>query len=772
MNLRHLSLRLLPASIAILLSTGTNAFAAVDFRTVPLPRSIALTPDAGSFSLSGEVCISAPDSLQNEADMLRSYINASLPTGPADGIITLRADLYDANPEAYTIEIAPDGITINGASRAGTFYGIQTLRKALAGDETLPDGKIGIPLGRVYDFPRFPYRGMHLDVARHFFPVDSVKSYLDMMALHGLNRFHWHLTDDQGWRIEILSHPRLTEIGSRRPATIIGRTGPGYDGIPVEGYYTQAEVADIVDYAARRHITIIPEIDLPSHMQAALAAYPELGCTGGPYEVWQRWGISHDVLCPGNDATMQFLSDVIEEVAAMFPGPYIHIGGDECPRTRWEACPKCQSRIRQLGLESGDGISAEAHLQGYVTAFACDVARRCGKRAIGWDEILESSASDDAVIMSWHSVLGALEGVSRGHQVIMTPSQYCYFDYFQSPDGPDEPFAVGGLNDVAHVYSLEPVLPEFSADEAALVLGCQANLWTEYIKTLSHAQYNVLPRMAALSEVAWTDPTLKDYEDFRSRLIPLMRVYEDRGYNYARHVTDVNVDFRPDPQAEALIMNCSALPGYAIRYTLDGSEPTLDSSHYDAPVALTAGCVIKVNAFSPEGRPGRTTTDTLSISPLTFGRCEIVNQPYYVYAFKGAPQLVDGLLGSRYFRTGRWLGFSKSPLDATITLPRPAILGSVTFRTVVKPVDALADAASAMLYGLPADSDTWIELAAETYSPDDPAADHHISSHTLTFEPRGLRAVRLVAEPVAMLPPDHPQGGWPALMFIDEISAR
>ncbi len=767
--MNRLSLLILSLSAALFVRSNASD---IDFRTVPLPRSVALTPGADPFRLGGNTAISAPDSLAPEAQLMDTCLpEPTQPAGPS-GIISLRADLYDSNPEAYTIEISPDTLTINGASRAGTFYGIQTLRKALAGATPAADGFIEIPAGRVYYYPRFGYRGMHLDVARHFFPVDSVKIYLDMMALHGLNRFHWHLTDDQGWRIEIKSRPRLTEIGSRRPATIIGRTGPGYDGIPVEGYYSQEEVADIIDYAARRHITVIPEIDLPSHMQAALASYPELGCTGGPYEVWQRWGISPDVLCPGNDATMQFLEDVITEVAAMFPGPYIHIGGDECPRTRWEECPKCQHRISELGLKATDGVSAEAQLQGYVTAFACDVARRCGKRAIGWDEILESSAPDDAVVMSWHSVSGGLEGVKRGHQVVMTPSQYCYFDYFQSPDGPDEPFAVGGLNDVSHVYSLEPVLPSFTEGEAALVLGCQANLWTEYVKTLSHAQYNVLPRMAALAEVAWTAPELKDYEDFRQRLLPLMKEYDRQGYNYARHVVEVAVDFEPDTISGALVMTCSALPGYTIRYTLDGSEPTTESAPYAGPVSLIDDCIIKVNAFSPEGRPGHATSDTLAITPLTFGHCEIASQPYYVYAFKGAPQLVDGLVGTKYFRTGRWLGFSKNPLDATITLRRPAQLGSVTFRTVVKPVDALADAASATLYGLPADSDEWIELAAETYPPDNPAADHHISTHTLSFEPRTLRAVRLVAEPVAMLPPEHPQGGWPALMFVDEISAR
>ncbi|MBD5367522.1 MAG: family 20 glycosylhydrolase [Bacteroides sp.] len=757
---------LLTAAASILsvsVSAAVQRHGVADYHTIPLPHDVAMR-HGRPFLLGEDVSIVAPDSLDTEARILRSQLGVS-GHGASSGPIVLSATLADFNPEAYTLNVTGDSVVINGASRAGVFRAIMTLVKSLP---SRTDGEVLMPAVGIYDRPRFAYRGMHLDVARHFFPVSDVKTYIDMMALHGMNTLHLHLTDDQGWRVEIKRYPRLTTVGSHRDSTIIGRTGPGYDHTPVDGFYTRADVDSLVRYAADRHIQIIPEIDLPSHMLAALAAYPELGCTGGPYSVWGRWGINDDVLCPGNDLTLEFIADVLEEVMDMFPAPYIHIGGDECPRVRWQACPKCQARIAELGLVEKDGISPEAQLQEFITRHACEVVRRHGKSPIGWDELLECEAPADAIIMSWHGVTGAIEGTRRGHRVILTPSQYCYFDYFQSPDGPDEPFAVGGLTSVEKVYSLEPCPAEWQGERADLVMGVQANLWTEYIKTFDHVCYNVLPRMAALSEVQWVDADHKDYEDFRSRIPHLMDTYEARGYNYARHVSDVNVKYHTNHADRCLEMTCTALPGYDIRYTLDGSEPTMASTRYVDTVRLDADCIIKVNSFAADGRAGRTVCDTLEVSKLTFGVVELVDQPYYVYAFQGAPQLVDGLKGTRYFRTGRWLGFSVKNLDAVVTLPEPTELSKVSFRTVVKPVDALADAVDACVYGS-VDGEIFTLLATETYRPDDPASEHHIESHTLTFDPVELTKVRVVIRPVAKLPAEHPQGGWPALMFVDEL---
>lgn len=760
--------QLLLALTAIAAGANLHARNIAVYNTIPLPHEIEAMPGR-PFIMGADVKITAGQGLENEARFMADYLPSGL-KGISTGDIELRSDLDDSNPEAYTINIDGDRVVINGASAAGVFYGVQTLRKSLPA-RLDADGTVELPAVRIYDRPRFSYRGMHLDVARHFFGVDEVKTYIDMIALHGGNTLHMHLTDDQGWRVEISKYPLLTQIGSHRDGTIIGRAGPEYDNIPVDGFYSRAQIADIIAYAADRHIQIIPEIDLPSHMVAALASYPELGCTGGPYEVWQRWGIKEDVLCPGKDAAMQFIADVLDEVMDMFPAPYIHIGGDECPKTRWKECPDCQARIKELGIVEKDGVSPESQLQGYVTAYACDVVRRHGKSAIGWDEVLECEIPEDAIVMSWHGVTGATEGTKRGHRVILTPSQYCYFDYFQSPDGPDEPFAVGGLTSVEKVYSLEPCPLEMSDSHKSLVMGVQANLWTEYVKTFDHVQYNVLPRMAALAEVQWVEPEKKDYESFRSRVPQIMAAYDVAGYNYAKHIGDVKVHYETDRSRHALMMTCTALPGYDIRYTLDGSEPTVNSTRYVDPVALDRDCIVKINTFHGEGIPGRTVCDSLGINALTFGRVSLVDEPYYVYAFQGAPQLVDGLRGTKYFRTGRWLGFSVKDVDATVELDSPAILSAVMFNTVVKPVDALADAESAEVYGS-ADGQNFELLASQTYEPDDPKADHHIVNHTLTFEPRKLKKLRVVIRPVKKLPADHPQGGWPALLFIDELQAR
>ncbi|MDE6832149.1 MAG: family 20 glycosylhydrolase, partial [Muribaculaceae bacterium] len=372
---------------------------------------------------------------------------------------------------------------------------------------------------------------------------------------------HWHLTDDQGWRIESKKYPRLTEIGSYRPNSIIGRTGPDYDNTPVSGFYTQDEAREIVKYAADRHIMVVPEVDLPGHMMAAMASYPELGCTGGPYEVWRAWGVNDGVLCPGKDVTMKFIEDILSEVAEIFPAPYFHIGGDECPKVLWAQCPDCQARIKELGLEWKDGVSPESQLQGYVTRFACDVLGRHGKRAIGWDEILECDIPRDAVIMSWRGVEGAYEGTARGHEVILTPTSHCYFDFYQTKDTANEPYAIGGLTTVEKVYGLEPCLPTMTDEQRKLVLGAQSNLWTEYIPTFSHAQYMELPRLAALSEVQWRAPEGKDFEEFKTRIPALLALYDKLGYNYAKHIADVEVKYNVDTLNRALVVDCSALPG-------------------------------------------------------------------------------------------------------------------------------------------------------------------------------------------------------------------
>ena len=454
--------------------------------------------------------------------------------GKMKGFVFLQDD--SLAPEEYSIEIQKKCCVVKASSRAGFIYSIATLKQltsnAIFGTQVNANEKFLLPCVKIQDKPRFAYRGMHLDCSRHFFSVQEVKKYLDVMALHKLNRFHWHLTDDQGWRAEIKKYPRLTEVGAFRNGTVVKKDWNSNDGVRYGGYYTQEQMRDIVAYAESLGITVIPEIDLPGHMMGALAAYPHLGCTGGPYEVWTRWGISDQVLCPGKEDMFKFLEDVFTELMDIFPSEYIHIGGDECPKSEWEKCPECQARIKELGIKATKGHTAEQYLQNYVTARVQKFLNDHGRKIIGWDEILEGDLAKGATVMSWRGVKGGIQASSMGFDVIMTPNTYCYFDYYQSQDMEKEPFGIGGDLPLEKVYGYEP-LEGLDAEQQKHILGVQANLWTEYIATPEHLEYMLLPRLDALSEIQWCDPSRKDVERLKTALKDnLFKIYDTMGYNY------------------------------------------------------------------------------------------------------------------------------------------------------------------------------------------------------------------------------------------------
>ncbi len=440
--------------------------------------------------------------------------------------------------EEYSISISKTSCTVRASSYNGFLYALQTLRQltsvSIFSENPDPAEKFFFPCVRIQDKPRFGYRGMHLDCSRHFFSVEEVKKYLDIMAAYKLNRFHWHLTDDQGWRAEIKKYPKLTEVGAFRNGTVIRKDWGSNDGVRYGGYYTREQMRDIVAYAGKLGITVIPEIDLPGHMMGALAGYPELGCTGGPYEVWTTWGISDKVLCPGKEAMFTFLEDVFTELMDIFPSEYIHIGGDECPKSEWEECPACQARIKELGIKGDGRHTAEQFLQSYVTARVQKFLNDHGRRIIGWDEVLEGELAEGATVMSWRGTEGGIKASAMGFDVIMTPNTYCYFDYYQSQDQDKEPFGIGGNLPLEKVYGYDP-LDGLDAGQRKHILGVQANLWTEYIATPEHLEYMLLPRMAALSEVQWCAPEAKDIERFKSALrAESFRIYDTLGYNYRK----------------------------------------------------------------------------------------------------------------------------------------------------------------------------------------------------------------------------------------------
>lgn len=484
---------------------------------VPYPNEVSIqngTFDAAGadFHYSAEFDNAAQNIIKGFADHLSlvSGKDSKITEGDStEGFVFL----YDASmpEEAYSIEVSGKAATVTASSLRGVNYAVQTIKQmlpaAIYGKEKA-EGEWTLQCVMINDEPRFGYRGMHMDVVRHFFDMDMVKKYLDVMEIHKLNTLHWHLTDDQGWRIEIKKYPKLTEIGSIRKQTLVGHLfeSETYDNTPYgEGcWFSQDQIREIIAYAAAKGIDIIPEIDLPGHMLAALSAYPELGCTGGPYDVWGRWGVADEVLCAGNEETMIFLENVLDEVSDLFPSEYIHIGGDECPKVYWEKCPKCQAKIKELGLKDDEEFQAEHYLQSYVMTRMTEFLEKKGKKIIGWDEILEGEVAENATVMSWRGTAGGLKAAQMGHDAIMTPNTYYYLDYYQSLDQENEPLAIGGYIPIEKCYSYEPYAKGMTDEEKSHILGVQANLWTEYIASNEHLEYMLLPRMAALSEVQST----------------------------------------------------------------------------------------------------------------------------------------------------------------------------------------------------------------------------------------------------------------------------
>ena len=461
-------------------------------------------------------------------------LHEAVAAGKVKGMLFLKDASF--GPEAYSIDVASGVAIIRASGLSGVLYSLETLRQmlpaAIYGKEIAEKEHWHLPCCEIRDEPRFAWRGMHLDCSRHFWQVDEIKRYLDVMAMYKLNRFHWHLTDDQGWRIEINSYPLLSQISCWREGTMVGHDFSSNDHIRYGGFYTRDQIREVVDYAARRGITVVPEIDLPGHMLAAMAAYPELGCTGGPYAAWTKWGISDQVLCAGKESTFEFLEAVLGEVAELFPGEYIHIGGDECPKTAWEQCPHCQARIQELGLQDDGRFTAEQYLQNYVTKRIQDFLASKGKKIIGWDEILEGELAPGATVMSWRGTAGAIQAATQGFDAILTPVSHCYFDYRQAEDPAGEPDGFNGVVTLDKIYSMDP-LDGIAPEQAHHILGVQANLWTEYISTPEHLEYMLLPRLLALSEVQWCPAGQRDF----ARFLRVLREHEFTvlymsGYNY------------------------------------------------------------------------------------------------------------------------------------------------------------------------------------------------------------------------------------------------
>ncbi len=568
---------------------------------------------------------------------------------------------FDLPAEGYHLKVTADSIVIIAGSHSGLFYGLQTLVQA-----TRNKGKkLSVPGMEIIDKPRFNYRGMHLDVSRHMFPVSAIKKWIDMLALYKINTFHWHLTDDQGWRIEIKSMPRLQTVAAYRNETLIGHKKEvphQFDGKRYGGYYTQQEARDIVQYAKDRHITVVPEIEMPGHATAALAAYPALGCTGGPYATATFWGVFNDVYCAGNEQTFSFLEKVLDEVVEIFPSEYIHIGGDECPKDRWRACPKCQQRMKELQLGN------EHELQSYFIKRISNYLAGKKRRIIGWDEILEGGLTPGATVMSWTGEEGGIKAAQQQHDVIMTPEKYVYLDYYQSLY-PTEPVAAGGYTPLKKIYGYEPVPAVLNSQEAKFIKGVQANVWTEYMPTVSKAEYMMFPRLLALAEMAWSAKEERSYPKFVNKVRSQLPLLKQFGIKAADNFDEITDTVEISAGGLPMLKLRSTLPGASIHYTTNGTAVTSGSEVYTSPVNIKNTAKVNASLFLNGKRVQRNYQKSFTIHKAVGKPVTLQSVPSGGSYNPGNTNiLVNGLFGTDRYNDNQWLGLSGQDFLAVIDL--------------------------------------------------------------------------------------------------------
>jgi hexosaminidase len=768
-------MRFLPLLLCLLLATCQSPKPKEVLNLVPWPAE--MTQAEGDFTLTHETVVRYPNKDdawkavgQFLTETLRSGTGWAIADKPFDkkvgavpeNAIWVVPDERITAPEGYVLEVKPAAVLLRAKTTAGAFYGIQTLLQLfppeIMGRNNPYEKKVWkAPACRIADQPRFPYRGLHLDVGRHFFSVPVIKRYIDLMAHHKFNVFHWHLTEDQGWRIEIKKRPLLTEVGSCRKETMLGSFDDQprrFDGKKYCGFYTQKEISEVVAYAQKRFVTIVPEIELPGHSLAALAAYPALGCTGGPYQVRTEWGVSDEVMCAGNDQTFVFWEEVLDEVCTLFPGPYVHIGGDECPKTRWKTCSKCQQRIKT------EKLADEHALQSYCIRRVEDMLTKRGKKLIGWDEILEGGLPPAATVMSWRGTEGGIAAAQAGHDVVMTPGSHCYFDFYQG-DAASEPLAIGGFTPLEKVYAYEPVPEELTAEQAKHVLGAQGNVWTEYISTPDKVEYMVYPRACAMAEVLWTPKEMKNADRFFARMRTHFQRLEALRVPFARNFYDVQATF-----SEGNITLTSNDPDVTIRYTLDGSLPSEASKLYKGLFTLKQSATIQTRAY-------RNHTALGNIYAQTFWIHKAVGKPYTLsrqperYTGGSDFGLTNGVTGT--LKTwNKWVGVVNNPLDPTIDFGTATAFSRVTTHYIDSRDNWIY--APLRIEALTSDNGTdFVSVAVKDIT--------HIDKPGSSLEkvvldlPAGTRAryLKIVVSPFGVIPEGASGAGSGAWLFLDEV---
>jgi hexosaminidase len=700
--------------------------------------------------------------------------SAERPVRAVPGIqLALGGEAERLGPEGYELSVTPERVTLTASAAAGVFYGLQTLR------QLLPDPEAGYSTTlewalrscEIFDRPRFPWRGQLLDVSRHFLPLEFVLENIDELARLKLNVFHWHLTDDQGWRVPIAALPRLTSVGAWRvdrndePWWGRAEAAPG-EIAHYGGFYSREQIEQVVEYARLRFVTVMPEIDFPGHSRAAIAAHPEVSCDGVPRAVATGGIADQNTLCPGKEQTFAFVQTVLDEVMDLFPSRFVHIGGDECNKTAWAACDDCQARKLAEGLET------EEQLQSYFIGRVERFVNSRGRSLIGWDEILEGGLAPGAAVMSWRGEEGGIAAARAGHSVVMTPHSSCYLDLKQGDPELEPPLGYSQCL-LSTVYAYDPVPAELLQGGAEFVLGVQGNLWGESIQRREHAHYMLFPRLLAIAEVAWTPPALRDWDAFVDRLEPALQRLEQRGIGAARSLYDVAIDVAEGAEGEGpvhgFVVTLSTEHGRVpIHYTLDGSEPTAHSTRYVEPLPIESSTRLRAASFRAEQRLGRIVTKALAIHLAAGRRAELVGSPSDQYRARGVASLTDCSRGSLVHADGRWLGFQGVSLEATLDLGSLTPLSRVTLGCL-QSQGSWIFLPSSLSVSLSDDGISW--RRAGTLTPDALTRRAEPALHDLSVHCPGERArhVRVRAESVGTLPAWHPGRGGESWLFVDEI---
>lgn len=758
-----------------LLLIGLISFLGFGQNIIPQPETIEFRE--GTFALNSETVIKA-DKNSFEAQFLQQYIHENNglkltinKNAKSENCIALNYALspklsvtkdssgkrssFKSNDEEYMLLINKSEITIAAQERAGVFYGIQTLLQLLPLEEK---DEIKIPCLLINDQPKFKWRGMHLDVSRHFFDIEFVKKYIDYLAQYKMNTFHWHLTDDQGWRIEIKKYPKLTEIGAWRSGSMVGHyRDQTFDNKKYGGFYTQEEIKEVVAYAKERHITVVPEIEMPGHALAALAAYPQYSCTGGPFEVGKTWGVLDDVFCP-KDETFTFLENILSEVIALFPSEYIHVGGDECPKTRWKSCSLCQKRIKDEKLKD------EHELQSYFIQRIEKFVNSKGRKIIGWDEILEGGLAPNAAVMSWRGIEGGIAAAKEKHFVVMSPGSHCYFDHYQGEPA-NEPLAFGGYTTLEKVYSYNPIPTELTEAESAYILGAQANLWTEYIDTINQVEYMLFPRITAIAEVVWGTSNPENYKAFEDRVVHHMKGWKQKNINFSKAIYQVVSDI--SVQNNQIYYALKSRNASGIRFTTDGSEPKADSKAYNSSIQIDQSCTVKSAYFEAGQAKSATISQTFYITKSSGKSISLKHEPSKTYGKGGAATLVDGVKGDLLRFGKNWLGFSGKDMEATIDFGSTTSFEKVSLNTF--------NGESSWIY-LPKEIQFLVSDDGISFSSIKIVSQEQITNRNgilvESFPKTTAKYLKVIVKNYGIIPDGKPGAGNASWLFIDEISVE